>query len=188
VSSKPTQEARAQIAPADPVALRVEDVVREHDDSLKSFLRRRLRVVDDAEDVAQEAYVRLLHYEGATDVRSPPALLRRIAANAANDRTRADQVRHAADHVPLEDLDLPDLHPSAECELSAEQDLARVIAAIERLPPKCQQVFLLSRLHGFSYLEIARHCGISVKMVEKHVSRALAFCLREVGDDPSGTS
>jgi RNA polymerase sigma-70 factor (ECF subfamily) len=68
-----------------------------------------------------------------------------------------------------------------ERELSAEQDLALLYDVIEGLPPKCRQVFLLSRVKLMTYPEIAKHCGISVKMVEKHISHALAVCTREVG-------
>lgn len=190
MSSKPLTASKVSVASQAPNSgtLHVADVVREEREKLKATLRRRLRVPEDAEDVAQEACVRLLQYEGASAIRSPSALLHRIAANVANDCARAERVRHRQDHLTLENLDLPDPRPSAERELAAEQDLARLIGAVERLPPKCQQVFLLSRLHGFTYPEIARRCGMSVKMVEKHISRALAICLKEVGEDRSGPS
>ena len=64
----------------------------------------------------------------------------------------------------------------AERQLAAEQELDRVHAIIEQLPPKCRRVFLLSRMHEMTYPQIAEHCGISVKMVEKHISHALAIC------------
>ncbi len=60
--------------------------------------------------------------------------------------------------------------------LQAAQDLDLLYRTIEQLPPKCRRVFLLSRFHDMSYPEIARHCGISVKMVEKHIGNALAVC------------
>jgi DNA-directed RNA polymerase specialized sigma24 family protein len=43
-------------------------------------------------------------------------------------------------------------------------------------------VFLLSRTQLMTYPEIALHCGISLKMVEKHISRALAICAKELRD------
>jgi RNA polymerase sigma-70 factor (ECF subfamily) len=189
VSSKPTPASvQKAVSPSTSGRLNVADVVREQQDSLRRFLRRRLSRPEDVEDVAQEAYIRLLHYDGSPDVRSSSALLRRIATNTANDRARAERVRHATDHVSVEGLELPDHQPDVLRELEAQQNFARLCDVVERLPSKCQQVFLLSRVHGFTYLEIARHCGISVKMVEKHISRALARCLSAVGEDALGTS
>lgn len=165
--------------------LSVQNTIRRYHDSLISFLRQRLRVPEDALDVAQETYIRLLQYQNSTQVRSPSSMLFRIAINVANDLGRADKARHVADQCPVEELELVSEQPSAERELSAAEDLALIREAIAGLPPKCRQVFLLSRVRRMTYPEIARHCGISVKMVEKHIHHALAICIRKVGgDDP----
>jgi len=168
--------------------LSVQNTIRRHHDSLIQFLRQRLRVPDDALDVAQETYVRLLQYQNSTQVRSPTAMLFRIAINVANDLGRSDRARHLADQCPIEELNLPSEQPSPEREVSAQQDLALLREAIAHLPPKCRQVFLLSRAHQMTYPQIARHCGISVKMVEKHISHALAICVRKVGGGGCETS
>ena len=168
--------------------LSVQNTIRRYHDSLIHFLQQRLRVPEDAHDVAQETYVRLLQYQDSTHVSSPSSMLFRIAINVANDLGRADKVRHIADQCPVDEVELVSEQPSAERELSAAEDLALVRAAIEGLPPKCRQVFLLSRVRQMSYPQIARHCGISVKMVEKHVSHALKICAQKVGGgdfDPS---
>jgi RNA polymerase sigma-70 factor (ECF subfamily) len=83
--------------------------------------------------------------------------------------------------MELDEVQLVSELPSPERAVSAGEELARMLDAIEELPPKCKQVFLLSRARGMTYPEIARHCGISVKMVEKQISRALAACLKKVG-------
>lgn len=167
-------------APARP-ALSVQEIIRRHHHSLLDFLRRRLRVAADAADVAQETYIRMLQYEGSKEIQSPASLLFRIAINVANDLGRNDQARRAALQCPIEEVDLESEWPSAEREIAARQELEALYKAIAELPPKCQQVFLLSRVRRMTYPEIARHCGISVKMVEKHISHALQVCLRKVG-------
>lgn len=159
----------------------VEEVIRRHHDSLINYLRRRLRAPEDAHDVAQEAYVRMMQYEGSREIQSPSSLLFRIAINVANDFARADQSRRVNDQCRIDDFEIASQEPSAEREIGACEDLALLVDAIKHLPPKCQQVFLLSRVRHMTYPEIARHCGISVKMVEKHISHALAICLRKVG-------
>lgn len=154
----------------------VENLIDSCHISLISFLRRRLRVGEDARDVAQEAYIRLMQYEGSKEVKSPESLLFRIAINIANDLGRADKVRHVADHCDIAGLDFDSGSASPEREVSASQQLDLLYEVIEQLPSRCRQVFLLSRFHNMTYPQIASHCGISVKMVEKHISRALAIC------------
>jgi RNA polymerase sigma factor (sigma-70 family) len=163
--------------------LSVQNTIRRYHDSLIHFLQQRLRVRADAHDVAQEAYIRLLQYQNSTSVRSPSSMLFRIAINVANDLGRADKARRIGDQCPVDEVELVSEQPSAERELSAAEDLALLRAAITGLPPKCRQVFLLSRVRQMTYPQIARHCGISVKMVEKHISHALAVCAKKVGGD-----
>jgi RNA polymerase sigma factor (sigma-70 family) len=161
--------------------LSVKDLIGRYHTSLLSFLRQRLRIADDAADVAQEAYIRMLQYEGSCEVRSPSSLLFRVAINVANDMGRADQVRRASDHFGVHDLDIDSGQPTPEREVAASQDLDLLYRAIEALPPKCRRVFLLSRAQGMTYPQIAKHCGVSVKMVEKHISHALAVCMQKTG-------
>jgi RNA polymerase sigma factor (sigma-70 family) len=176
-----TGQTLANLEPAAREPLRVTEVIRRYHMSLLGFLRSRLRVAEDACDVAQETYIRMMQYEGSRDVDSPAALLFRIAINVANDLGRAEQVRHLADHCELDELELDSGVATPERELAAAQDLGLLLEAMQRLPPKCRQVFLLSRAHDMTYPQIAQHCGISVKMVEKHISHALAICMAEVG-------
>ena len=93
-------EEDAGIAP-----LSVPDMIRRHHDALVGFLRRRLRVSEDADDVAQETYVRLLQYEGSREIRSPTSMLFRIAINVANDLGRFQVARRESDRRSLDDVD-----------------------------------------------------------------------------------
>lgn len=160
--------------------LSIPDTIRRYHDSLIRFLRQRLRVPEDAFDVAQEAYIRMMHYQSSNDIKSPSSMLFRIAINVANDLGRAEQSRRMKDQCSLDDIELVSDQPSAERQLIAEQDLRALYDVIERLPPKCRQAFLLSRVKRMTYPQIAQHCGISVKMVEKHISHALAVCASEI--------
>lgn len=152
-----------------------------HRGELVRFLRKRMRNSDDAEEVAQEAYLRLLQRADADHVRYLRTYLFRAALNIAADRERTQHARLGSEHCSLDEVELIDGNPSAERQVAAHQDLAQLYDAIAQLPTKCRQVFLLSRVHHMTYAEIARQCGISVKMVEKHITHALAVCLRKVG-------
>jgi RNA polymerase sigma factor (sigma-70 family) len=160
-----------------------EAAFREHHASLIHYLRRRVGSDADARDIAQEAYLRLLRYRDNQSLDSLKALLFRIAINLVGMRARTARAHHWVGHQSLDDeLALPAGDPSHEQRLCGEQRLDRLMKIVGRLPTKCQQVFILSRFHDMSYPEIAVRCGISVKMVEKHIARALAICRTEAAD------
>lgn len=160
----------------------VDAVVRQHHAELMRILRARLRNEEDAADLAQEAYARLMRYAGTESEQSLRLLLFRIADNLLTDRWRRRQARpevQAFDDV----LEAPAVAVEAAQERFVEQHerMRMFKRAVLALPPKCRKVFLLSRIQGRSNPEIARMCGISVKMVEKHITRALAECRAQVG-------
>lgn len=149
-----------------------ERFVRERVPALERFLVR-LRVRgDDVQDVAQESIARLLRYRD----REPPdawsALLYRIAINVTRDRARRPSLAPSGESSAVEP-DTIAAEDDPERHASDLQTLARIRAAILRLPPRCRTVYLMHRVDGLSYPEIARRCGISAKAVEKHMSHAL---------------
>ena len=161
--------------------LSVDAVIRDHHASVVRFLRRRGASHEDACDLAQEAYVRLLKYEGSADIDSPSAMLFRIAGNVATDHLRA-AAQFRGPHVAIEACadEVASELPSAERELSGEQNVSAIDRAIADFSPRRRRIFLLSRLEGLTYAEIAERCGVSVKAVEKHVSRALRACSESI--------
>ncbi|TBV74463.1 sigma-70 family RNA polymerase sigma factor [Pseudoxanthomonas winnipegensis] len=175
-----TVEEEDTVCALDEVPLDVDALVRTSHVSLIQFLRSRLRCPEDAHDVVQETYIRMLQYNGSTALRSPTSMLFRIAINVANDLKRSERVRHVSHQCNIDDFELTAQTPSSEQHVQAKQELSIVRQTIEELPLKCRTVFLLSRARGMTYPEIARHCGISVKMVEKHISHALAVCMSRV--------
>ncbi len=150
---------------------------------LLRYLRSRVQNEEDAADIAQDAFTRLLQYRDDPQVEDLRLMLFRIANNLLTDFYRRNQRHHADAHVALDDAgpltagDRPQLERVAD-----EQALQRLKHAITRLPPKCRVVFILSRFHGLTHGQIARKLGISVKMVEKHITRALTSCQSAVGD------
>jgi RNA polymerase sigma-70 factor (ECF subfamily) len=159
--------------------------LREHYHVLLRFLRGRTASEQDAEDAAQESLARLLRYRETQPTESWKPLLFRIAANVAHDQSRHALSHHRKAHVSLDDgafeaLAVDTLSP--ERRLADERQLALVLQAIRRLPDKCRHVFLLSRFHGMSNHDIAIRCGISVRMVEKQITKALATCRTTVRD------
>ncbi|HEX7815188.1 RNA polymerase sigma factor [Dyella sp.] len=161
--------------------------LREQHRNLVTFLRRRTASEQDAEDAAQESMTKLLRYRDTEPASAWKQLLYRIAVNVAHDQFRVSLTRFSKDHVTLDGQDIVDTERSPEERMSYEQQVARLSKAILELPPKCQKVYLLKRVHGLSRAQIAEKCGISVKMVEKHLATALVLLKRKVGDSPAGT-
>jgi len=150
---------------------------------------RRRRAIDDPANLADDR-VWLFHGEHDEIVPEPVARSLEEVYRALgvldlqadwNDHGRAALARHHSRHSQIDDVELTSELPSPERDVLASQTLDLLLETIEQLPPKCKQVFLLSRASDMTYPEIAAHCGISVKMVEKHISRAIAACLEKVG-------
>jgi len=164
-------------------ALRFDSFVREQRQSLLAFLRRRVSSEEDAQDIAQESLVRLIRYrEHAPE--SWSSLLYRIAINALNDRARRAQTHYQHDHISLDEYahGLVSDDQDHDQRIANQQELARLQQALLGLPSRCREIYLLNRIEGMSYPEIAKHCGISVKAVEKNISKALALLRKKLGD------
>lgn len=144
--------------------------VRSHGDLVR-FLSGRLRCLATARDIAQDAYLRALQV--ATSIRDPRAFLFRTAANLAAD-SRKMQRRHAEILAEAASWLEPEPQASLEATTMAREEFARVSRIIERLPPRCREVFYLNRFEGLSQSEIASRLAISKTAVEKNVRRALA--------------
>lgn len=140
--------------------------------ALTAFLRRKLQDPIDLNDALQETSLRAWSYAARSQVRAPVSICFRIAQNVAIDFARA-QKRTPATGQADEIEQLAGEDPGPERSASATQRLQLVKKVIGGLPPGCRHVFLLSRSSGLSNPEIAKRCGVSIKLVEKQISRAL---------------
>jgi RNA polymerase sigma factor (sigma-70 family) len=146
-----------------------EAYVRSHGDLVR-FLSGRLHCLATARDVAQEAYLRAS--QAGVAINDPRAFLFRTAANLASDRRKADR-RHAEILAEAAFWLEPEPEASPESVTLTQEEFARVSRVIERLPPRCREVFYLNRFEGLSQSEIAERLGISKTAVEKNIRRAL---------------
>lgn len=138
-------------------------------------VRRAVRGDDRAEDLLHSAFVRLAEYSERNSVDNPAGFLVRTAANMAVDEQRRIRVRREAPIDVAGLLQIADgqpLHPEA---LEARERLQKVLAGLESLGPRTREIFLLHRLDGLKYRDIAAQLGISVSAVEKHVAKATLF-------------
>jgi RNA polymerase sigma-70 factor (ECF subfamily) len=170
----PPADQVAEAASDESRATVVERLFREHNEALIRFLRGRVGSHNEALEVAQEAYVRLLSLDQPGAVSYLRAFLFKTAANIAIDRRRRhqnfDKVTGGQLFMELAENRTP------ERQLSGEQALGRLGVLIEAMPPKCRQSFVLNQIHGLDAATIAAQLGITDSMVRKYVVRALLHC------------
>lgn len=146
----------------------------EHNGTLVRVLRLRLRSEQEARDVAQEAYVRLLQLDEPGAVSFLRAYLYRIAHNLATDRLRKVAVRQAAHADPF--FAIADEEVGPDRRLAAREQLAIVAAAISELPDHVQTAFLLHRLEEVSTREIGNRLSVSERTAYNYVVKAMMHC------------
>ena len=157
---------------------------REHYGALHAFVRRRVGTDAEAADIAQEAYLRVLRYREQQDVGVVKTLLFRIAVNLLGIRARIARTHRWADHVPLDDeLSLIANEPPQDRQAASEQQLARVLAVVNKLPRKCQEVFVLSRFQGLGREEVADILRLSLASVDKYLAMAITALRKRLGDE-----
>jgi len=172
----------ADVSGPDPAhALRIAMLFREHNRALVAFLQCRLHSLSDAQEVAQEAYMRLVAMERPEQVDSLRAYLYRVASNLAVDRLRMRKVR---DDNPIQPPD-EDLHlaPIPERHAAATGQLHALQRALRELPAKTGRAFVMHVIDGCEIGVIARTMKISERMVRYHVANALAHCRARM-DEP----
>lgn len=152
----------------------VERLFREHNEALVRFLLARLRSRQAALEVAQEAYVRLLSLDQPGAVSYLRSFLFKTAANLAVDRLRRDDVHARATETPLFREFTDDRTP--ERAAVGVQEIQRLVELLAALPPKCREAFILNRLQGMEFPDIAARMRLSERMVRVYVVRALLFC------------
>jgi len=153
-----------------------DDIFRQHHAWLRSRLTRHVSSHSDAEDVASETFLQLAEDGGRSEIREPRAFLTTIAKRILiklwqrQDLEQAyeDTLRHMPEAVAL----------SPEEHSMLVEAICQIDRALAALPQQVKTAFLLSRLDGMTYPQIAEHMGISLATVERHMKRALLQCVR----------
>lgn len=127
----------------------------------------------DAEDLIQETWLRLSRYRLGKEIRHPRALMLRIAANLASNRSasRTRRNRH---------LELATVCERQQLVLPSQIEDLLLKELVLGLPEALRDVFLLSRLDGLTNAQIGETLGISPKTVEWRMTRALAHCAAQL--------
>ena len=149
-------------------------IVQRNDRDLRRYLSLRIANHAEIDDLAQEIYLRLLRIQRTDLIRSPEALLFRVASNAVYEwRLLA---RNRLPHGPsdLDGLESAEAEPATLVWRAEITDALQ--GALERLAPKCRAAVVLHRREELTYEEVGASLGISTAMVKKYLSQGIAVC------------
>lgn len=182
-AAPPDAAAAAQAGGAS--AAQIERLFREHNAALLRFVAAKLGSEQEAREVAQEAYVKLLSLDRPEAVSYLRGFLFKTAANLALDRLR-QRVRWRTEPFTGEsDWRIFDLSP--ERQLQSAQTVQVLRRALDELPGKCRQAFIMHRVHELSCAEIMQRLGIGERSVRLYVARAIQHLRTRLDEEERST-
>jgi len=147
---------------------------RQESNWLIRFFHSRLRSIEDATDLTQETMLRFLGAQQSSTIDTPQHYLRRTAANLLVDHQARGSTRLSRHSVEL----VVDIHSPVTIDpyqdLESRQELDYWDKVLSILKPRTREIFLLSRVDGYSYKEIAAEYGMTIWGVKKHMMKAIA--------------
>ena len=156
-------------------------LIAEYGSALQAFFRRRTRVQHDAQDLAQEVYLRLLRVNDIDAVRNPEAYMFTVADHLLKER--AVLARRQGRSIDLnesleEELAVTDAPPEHDVDHALRAK--RLTEVFAELSPKCRAAVVLQYRDERTYAEIAAQLGVSTNMVKKYLAYAVAHCRRRM--------
>lgn len=154
-------------------------LVKEYQPKMQAYVSRYLQP-QDVEDLVQDVFVRLISYKDLFLIKELNAFIYVTALNLVRDRAKHRHTIASKQFVDISKVQLTtEIDPQSI--VAALEELELLGHEIEKFPSRRQEVFVLQRLRGKTYREVATQLGISVGMVEKHMTRAIKQLRRGVG-------
>ncbi len=163
----------------------VRELFQSKSTDVERFLRFRIRNPEDARDLSQEAFLRLLRLDRSEFIRRPDQYLMRIAANLAYEHRLREKSRaaEALGDVPEQRADAAD---EPEVRFGQQREVQTLEQVLGTLPPNVRAALVWHRRDGLTYREIADKLGVSASMVKKYLQQGIARCrqgMQEVRDE-----
>ncbi len=178
-SDAPTPE-RPTVTPRDPADPLLQAFEASYG-ALLRYVEQRVGNTADAADIVQETYVRLRAANQDEALGNPQAYVYRVASNLLIDTMRRRAFRGQYVRSGTLPEEVASEEPSLERQLVDSERLALLLKAVNSLPTRCREVFILRKIHHLEFAEIERRLGISRTMVDRHLRKALLRCAQAVG-------
>lgn len=171
------------------IKMTFEDIYQAYYPKLVRFSREYVGSTVDAENVVQDVFIVLWeHRDGLDELRNVNAYLFRLVKNKCIDFLR-HKIRVSDKHCSIQDVEekevqlkLYSMERFDENLLSDEVIEELIKKAIDSLPEKCREIFMLSRIEGMKYQEIADQLNLSTNTVSNQISIALKKLKVELKD------
>lgn len=151
---------------------------------LVRYLSKKVRNNEDANDLAQEAFLRMHKFQQSRQLRNARAFLFKTANNLVVDQMRRAKVHDkylSSEMLPDQsDEENDKFAPSAERTALAERELDQIYKVVDKMPEKVRRAFLMHRAKDLSYSQIADDMDVSTSMVEKYIIQALKILRKEM--------
>lgn len=165
-------------------AARWEEVARQYDAPLRGFFVKRVRNQADVDDLVQAVFVQLMQRGRGKPIEHVHQYIFRVAANVLRDQHRRNQARRRDVHETYEESQhaiRSDISP--ERVLLGQESVERMAAALEDLPERTRDIFVLRGIRLCKYDDIADMLGLSKHTVLKHMSKAMKHLTRILKED-----
>jgi RNA polymerase sigma factor (sigma-70 family) len=144
-----------------------------HEGHFLAVARRLLRDSDEARDLVQDVFARLFVMEGWATIATPRAYVVRMLRNLAIERIRRSRIVEFQRLADVEAANFVDEAPDPLRAACARDQVQRMWAVLEKMPPECRSVLIQRRLDDRPISELAREMGISASTLEKRLARAI---------------
>jgi len=148
-------------------------------ESIRHFAYFKIGDVDMADDVVQETFLKLWDIRASVRDDTVKTLLYTIAGNIIKNHFKHQQVVY--NFQQSRETDINPENSSADEAIRMEQLNRQLQDALASIPDGPREVFLMNRIDGLTYAEIAARLGLSVKAIEKRMSEALAVLRKKFG-------
>jgi RNA polymerase sigma-19 factor, ECF subfamily len=138
---------------------------------LRSLLRQKLGCHHKAEDLAHDAFVKVMASQAAQAIKEPRAFLTTVAHGLVVSHWRRLDLERA--YVEALEVQAPGLSPSPEERALVLEALMQIDSLLGGMPHKASRAFLMAQLDGMSYQEIADELGVSDRMVKKYMVQVM---------------
>lgn len=155
---------------------------------LMTYLRHNWRNASELVDLRQEIYVRVLQAAREHIPDNPKQFLLACARNHLINRVRREQIVPIEVIADLETLGVASDAPQPDRWLIGRDELNRVRAALDRLPPRMREAVALAYFEGLSGKEIAARMGISAPTACEHLARGTVMLAEILNDAPADRS
>ena len=158
----------------------------EHYQPLCNYAFRIIHDLDEAEDIVQEVFVKLWHQRTAIEIKkNPTSYIYTMVRNQAFEVIRRsttglrvkEDLRYIQENAVLQNVD--------DVEIEKYLLIDQIYTSIRQLPPKCGEIFTMSKINGLTYTQIAETLDISVKTVESQMGKALRLLRTMLADKMS---